>query len=632
MNWLFLNPIKRQDWGGMENWHLKLCQELPRSGDRCLVAARPSSRWPATCQARGIDFAPFAFGFDLAPWALLRLRRLCRRFQPDIAIAKGFRSARFMRLAWPRATIAVKLPSALELKDSPIDRWTFNHCIDRVLTDNHLAREAFLRYPWVLPGKVVTVHNGVAIPASDELARDRARLRQDFTLPPERLIIACSGRLTPDKGFADILTALSLPGPHPLAHLLIFGDGPEAGPLRTLANQLGLADRVTFAGWRDDARILIRGADLFIHASQAEGLPNVVLEAMADGLPVIATDAGGTREIFSRPGIGHLVPLRAPVAIAHALAPLLDDAPLRDSIGAAARAHVSEHFSIPTMARRIRETLQATHAMKSALPSPSSRHPGTAISTCLATPLPPLPADVLLGEPSPHWEPVTRSAKAEVYRLRLDGETYYIKRLLDDTLGLRRLGLRAPSAQANLRAARRLTLKGATVVPHLLAAWPRATRSPSVLLTGTDPALSTVAAWAQAQAHDPGARRRLIRGLATWLARLHAAGIACHDLKTSNLLLHALPDGSLDFVLLDLDNCRLWPFPVGASGTARNLHQIFRSFYALATPREALRFLGTYRRFRRLSRRHTRALARRLESRMTRRGPGFQALRQSAGT
>jgi glycosyltransferase involved in cell wall biosynthesis len=631
MNWLFLNPIKRQEWGGMENWHLKLCQELPRSGDRCLVAARPASRWPATCRARGLDFAPFPFGFDLAPWALLRLRLICRRFQPDIAIAKGFRSARFMRLAWPSAAIAVKLPFADDLNDAPIDRWTFARCVDRILTDNHLARAAFLRYPWVLPGKVVTVHNGVAVPDDDELARDRSRLRRHFPIPPERLIIACAGRLTPEKGFADILAALSLMGPRPCVHLLILGEGPEAGPLRALAAHLNLTDRVTFAGWRDDARSLIRGADLFLHASQSEGLPNVVLEAMADALPVIATDAGGTREIFSRPGLGSLVPIRAPAAIAAALAPLLADATLRAARGAAARAHVREHFSLPVMARRIRDSLRATRTLKGALPLHTQGRPGPPIRILRNTDTPPIAADPLLGAPASDWEPVTRSTKALVHRLRQGEETYYIKRFVDDTFHLRRLRLRAPAAMANLMIARRLELKGAAVVPHLMAVWPGPTRSPSVLLTGAPPSLSTLADWARARAGEADTRRRLIRDLATWLARLHTVGIACHDLKTTNMLIHAQPEGGLDFVLLDLDNCRVRACPVGPLGTARNLHQVFRSFHALATPREALRFLGVYRCFRRLSRRQTRALARRVEARMTRRGPGFQALCQAPG-
>ena len=88
MNWLFLNPIKDDHWGGMENWMLKLCQGLPAHGDSCLVAGRPRSRWPEVCRREGIAYVPFAFGFDLAPWALWRLRGICRRFLPGIVVAK----------------------------------------------------------------------------------------------------------------------------------------------------------------------------------------------------------------------------------------------------------------------------------------------------------------------------------------------------------------------------------------------------------------------------------------------------------------------------------------------------------------------------------------------------------------
>ncbi|MEI6150691.1 MAG: glycosyltransferase, partial [bacterium] len=246
---------------------LKLCKELPQHGDQCLVGARPLSRWPERCARERIPFAPFTFGFDLAPWAVARLRRIGRDFKPDIVIAKGFRAARFARLTWPSAAIGVKLPSANELHDGPIERWTCNICIDRILTDNHVARAGFLRHPWVLPGKIAVAHNGVALPSSGSETSLRASLRHEFNLDADTLIIGAVGRLTPDKNYHHAIEAIArLPRDLPV-RLLLVGDGPEKPALSAQAEQLGLSDRVFFAGWRDNARELLWGCDGVLHPS-----------------------------------------------------------------------------------------------------------------------------------------------------------------------------------------------------------------------------------------------------------------------------------------------------------------------------------------------------------------------------
>ena len=624
MNWLFLNPIKGDDWGGMENWMLKLCQGLPSHGDHCLVAARSRSRWPEYCERHGLSFEPFPFGFDLAPWAVGRLHRICRRFQPDIVVAKGFRSARFARFAWPSATIAVKLPSAYELKDGFFDRWTYDTCVDRVLVDNRAARAQFLRFPWVLPGRVVAVHNGVAYQDAATLPERRIQLRESFHLPPGTLVIGAVGRLAPDKRYADAVEAVAnLPREIPL-RLVLFGDGPERPLLTALAERRGVTDRVLFAGWHNDARNLLCACDVLVHPSGAEGLPNVVLEAMAGGVPVVATDAGGTREIIINKRLGRLVQIGDVAGLASGLHELLTVPALRAQIGADATRHVRADFSLERMVDTVRRALEhASWARQSQFLPPAATSAG---GYWIGSP------ENTVGTTAEDWdrqedaELISRSGKAVVHRVRVGTGTYYVKRFLGDRLFLRRMGVRPPVALLNFRAASRLALRGAAVVPHLAAGWGHGYKGESLLITGTVADAIPLDQWTREHVATPASQRGLAQAMATWLAHLHGAGVACHDLKASNILIHRRPEGVIEFILLDLDNCKLCSFGVTAHDAQRNLHQLFRSFQVSATPLAILRFLATYRARRGLGRQAIRRLATAVERRLHRRGTGFVEL------
>ena len=627
MNWLFLNPIKGDDWGGMENWMLKLCQGLPAHGDRCLVAARSRSRWPEYCERQSVSFAPFTFGFDLAPWSLGRLHGICSRFRPDVIVAKGFRSARFARLAWPSATIAVKLPFAHDLKDGLFDRWTYDTCIDRILVDNRAARTRFLRFPWVLPDRVVAVHNGVAYQDAGTLPERRVQLRKVFQVPPDTLVVAAAGRLTADKRYTDSIEALArLPHALPF-RLVLFGDGPERPALMALAERRGIVDRVLFAGWRNDARDLLCACDVLVHPSGDEGLPNVVLEAMAGGVPVVATDAGGTREIITHQGLGRLVQIGNVAALSSALHELLSFPALRNQIGAEATRHVRADFSLERMVHTIRAVLEraswARHS-RSVAPTPTGiggywvGSPETAVGT-----------DAETWDRHKDAELVSRSGKAVVHRVRVGPDTYYVKRFLGDRLLLRRMGARSPVALLNFRAAARLALRGAAVVPHLAAGWGlgHGHEGESLLITGTVADAVPLDRWNRDFLDSRASQGGLAQALATWLAHLHGAGVACHDLKASNILMRRRPEGAIEFILLDLDNCKLCRFGVTPHDAQRNLHQLFRSVHSLATPFAILRFLAAYRESRGFGRQTIRRLAAAVERRLHRRGTGFAELR-----
>jgi glycosyltransferase involved in cell wall biosynthesis len=627
MNWLFLNPIKAQGWGGMENWMLKLCLGLRDRGDRCLMVARPSSPWPDLCRKNGLAFEPFGFGVDLAPWALIRLRHIAAAFQPDIVMAKGFRQVRYAKTTCPAATIAIKMPGADELKDEWLHQFTVKCCIDRIFVDSHDARRAFLRHPWLLPGKVAAIHNGVAIPDAAVRTTSRTQLCHELNLPPEALLVGGAGRFSPEKRYADALRAFAETAHRTTARLVLFGDGPERGALESLALTLGLKGRVVFTGWRDDVRQWLPAFDIVVHPSAMEGLPNAVLEAMAGGAAVIASDAGGTREIFSVPDVGRLYRAGDVSALAAHLGELLGDPALCATLGRNARSHVTAHFSIPVMVDAIRSVLESAHTARRALRArPSQAAPAAPLSVQRkdAVPLDLFDAMAALDDA----QCVSRSTRATVARLTRNKHDCYLKRFHYPASLAWRYAWRAPEALTNFRIAQRLDLAGVPVVPHLAAAWqPDVLSGTSILQTGVIDGAGSLSRLLSDPAAFASRCHRGTPAFAAWLGHLHSAGIAPHDLKISNILIRGPEPVAPEFILLDLDNARIRRWGgVSAHEAERNLHQCFRSFQPLLTRRTVLRFAACYRAARGLDATRFRAMLAVVEQRLHRRGTGFAEL------
>ena len=624
MKWLFVNPVKAGGWGGMENWMVELCDGLPTQGDVCLALGRPASRWPEVCAERRIPFLPFRYAGDLAVWNIFRLRAVCRRHRPDVACVKGFRQARLVRLADPRVAILVKLPLPDELTDALTDRLTYQACVDRVLVDNHAARRAFLRHPWVLPGKIAAVHNGVAAAAVPDAAR-RAAWRATLGVPSDTVVFAAAGNLIPRKRLEDAIRAFASARERTGSILVVIGDGPERPALEAAARRAA-PDAVRFVGWREDARDLLAIADIFIHPSANEGLSNVILEAMAAAVPVIATDVAGASEMIEHGGNGFLVQCGAVQDMAGHARALLGDAALRRRMGDAARERVEAGFTLSAMVAGVRAVAAEAVAARQAIHTPARRLRNGTHWTCRP--------DFTLGpEALRFWQTpaaalVQESDRSQVYRIDRQ-PPLFIKCFRPRSTGaVLRYGLRPPQARSCFRTAQRIRLRGGDVVPHLAAAWERRGLlvRRSTLLTGVVPGATAVDAWLSARTHDLAARRAFCAALARWLAHLHGSGIAPHDLKAANILTAAGVNGTQAFFLLDLDNCRVSSFSVRPHDVHRNLHQFFRSFQRVASPREMLRFAAEYRGARRIGRRAFRVLLDAVERRLLRRGSGYAAL------
>lgn len=209
-----------------------------------------------------------------------------------------------------------------------------------------------LRGVGVAPQKLWSIPNGVDLdhftPSAPEA---RSMLREQLQLPQAPTVLF-TGRLAQVKALDVLLNAWPLVRQQvPGARLLVLGDGEERAALEAQAKRLGVAESVTFYGSTADVAPFLRAADAYVLCSRSEGLPVALLEAMASGLPIVATNVGGMAQVLEDGVTGRLVPVEDAPALASGLAEALSS-PAASNWGEQGRKHVAAHFSLDAVAEQ----------------------------------------------------------------------------------------------------------------------------------------------------------------------------------------------------------------------------------------------------------------------------------------
>jgi len=356
----FLHLITELDTGGAQKALARLLAHLDRTRFTPHVACLYNSDKAVAQEIRALGVPVTDLGMT-AKWrwdAFWRLYRLLRRERPTILHSWMFHANVPGRVIGRLAGVPIIITSRRnveiggEMRERLL-RWTAG-LDDKVIAVCELARRAQIERTHAAPQNVVTVHNGLDVAEFGTLNPEaRATTREAFGIPPTAPLVGSVGRLHPQKDFATLLKAMVCVRDRlPDAHLLLVGDGDLKPELVSQARSLELAQTVTFAGHRTDIPEILSAVDLLVLPSLWEGLPNALLEAMAAGLPVVATAVGGTPEVVVDGVTGFLVPPRDPQALADAILRLLRNPELRQRMGEAGRARVAAHFSIEQMVHK----------------------------------------------------------------------------------------------------------------------------------------------------------------------------------------------------------------------------------------------------------------------------------------
>jgi sugar transferase (PEP-CTERM/EpsH1 system associated) len=215
---------------------------------------------------------------------------------------------------------------------------SLSNCVVAVSEDAAQVARDIERVP---AAKVRIVHNGVDV--------ERFGYRKPRAADNSCRAVTVA-RLDPVKDQASLLRAVRLVvDKNPAFSLDVVGDGPSRPELESLRAALGLDGRVIFHGVQDDVEPFLADADFFVLSSLSEGIPLTLLEAMAVGLPAVATDVGGNREVVVSGETGYLVPAGSPGALADAMLKIQADMPQLQRMGLASRRRVEEHFNLRTV-------------------------------------------------------------------------------------------------------------------------------------------------------------------------------------------------------------------------------------------------------------------------------------------
>ena len=323
-----------------EQWDVHVCT-LSRGGP--LEADLAAAGIPVT----SIDKA---WKYDPAAW--WRLKREIARLRPELVQTWLFAANAYGRTAARAAGVPHIVAS-----ERCVDSWKSWHqlAIDRRLariTDkivvNSRGVEEFYREQGLPAEKLRLIYNGIGPARPSTIAR--ADLLAELNLPPDTRLIGAIGRLWPQKRLKDLIWATDLL--HVIrddVHLLVVGDGPQREALERYARNCHIAEHVHFLGLRHDVPRLLPHFEVLWLASGFEGLPNVVMEAMACGVPVVASDIWGNRELVVHDQTGYLVTLGDRAGYARYANKILDDAELARRLGEAGRERIEAHFSIAAM-------------------------------------------------------------------------------------------------------------------------------------------------------------------------------------------------------------------------------------------------------------------------------------------
>lgn len=325
-----------------------LLEQLPRF-DRSLVepslcVLRPHHPMAERFRAIGVD--PIFLGrAKWDPRVTTDLIRLVRRDAPDVLHLMGEKAMILGRIA-ARAT---GRRAIIHLRDTKSPRLAVRFlarrlapCTDLALGCADAVTELAVR-DWAIPRhKARTLLNGINVDrfaSPDPGARER--IRAELRIPPDAPLVGVVGRMAPEKGHDLLIRGMPLlrlrrPG----TMLLIVGDGPTRAPCEALVRSLSLGDAVRFAGQRADIPDILAACDVIALPSRwGEGLPGVVIEAVAAGRPVVAFPVAGTVDVVIHERTGLIVPQDDGVAMASALARLLTDHDLRERLAANCREH-----------------------------------------------------------------------------------------------------------------------------------------------------------------------------------------------------------------------------------------------------------------------------------------------------
>lgn len=378
--------------GGTERLVIEICRHLAGRVDSTVCCLDAPGEWAAELAALDIPVTSLGRQPGFQPALGLELARIIKARQIDVVHCHHYSPFVYGLLATvlhPRVRLIFTEHGRLANASSSRKRrlinpmlawWPAQLCAVSADLLQHMTADGF-------PGsRLQVVYNGIDAGERTRPAHRQAA-RAALGVPDGALVVGTVGRLDPVKNLSALLRAHAvLLAEHPSAQLVIVGDGPEREALKAEVSRLNIDGRVVFAGYRGDCRALMPAFDIYANSSSYEGVSLTILEAMAAGLPVVATRVGGNPEVVIDGETGRLTAGHAR-ALAASLVELANNPQKRETMGTAGRWRVKRHFSLDRMVEQYAAAYLGMRA------TANSAEPVTAPAICAATPASPIGCD-----------------------------------------------------------------------------------------------------------------------------------------------------------------------------------------------------------------------------------------------
>ena len=349
LNVFFSNSISSHKWGGGEKWMITAAKGLSDRGHNVKVSGKSDSIFLFKAKENNLDTIPFNFFQDFNPFKIWYTKKILIKENIDVIILNLKKD---IRVAGISARLA-NVPVIISRSGIQHFRDIWKHkktaaLVDGIITNTKSISDSYNKFTWMDKNKTKVIYNGLNI-KSDIIP---CNIKRIWNIPENHIVFVAAGRLTNQKGFDLLINAVSQlkEKTNPFT-LLISGVGKEWKNLDRQIKQKGLNRIVKLIGFQNNLSNILKAADFIIMPSRHEGMPNVAMESMALGKPVIASNVNGVSELIHHRKTGYLLDSLNIDIICNAIKFAVENHGCEEiqSWGVAAREHIARNFTLPQM-------------------------------------------------------------------------------------------------------------------------------------------------------------------------------------------------------------------------------------------------------------------------------------------
>ena len=350
LNIFFSNSISKHKWGGGEKWMVTAAKGLSKRGHNVYISGKANSILLDKANGENLKTIPLNIYADYNPFKILHTKKILQKLNIDVIVLNLNKDIRVAGIAAKWAKVpAIIARNGLQLFS---DKWKYKMTIglvDGIITNSKSIKEAYERFSWMEHDKTVVIYNGIS---TSEFNIEDIDINTMCGIPKKNNIFVAAGRLTSQKGFDLLIKAASKidDKKYPFT-ILIAGKGKDRKFLSKLIKELKMSQRVHLIGFQNKLSQFLKSCDFVIMPSRQEGMPNVVMESMALGKPVLAAKVNGVPELIDHKISGFIFEPFKIDAIRNAMnyAMKNKNSDFLKNWGTKAQDHVKKNFTIDIM-------------------------------------------------------------------------------------------------------------------------------------------------------------------------------------------------------------------------------------------------------------------------------------------